>query len=122
MKFLLVKLLQRYLVVAVLIIHLSELKRKRNSCYYPYEAVFGTMALHKMAYFLGVDIGSVNVKLLLVDDNGDVVRLDTEKVISSPKAAVSLLIARIGEMVSLEQIVAAGVSGSGKNVIPKELN
>ena len=31
------------------------------------------------------------------------------------------IIARLGERFDLEQIVAASVAGSGKNVIPKEL-
>jgi predicted CoA-substrate-specific enzyme activase len=74
-----------------------------------------------MSYFLGVDIGSVNAKLALVDENGKVVQFDTEKVISSPRAAVSELIARLGEGFNLEEIVSAGVSGSGRAVIPKEL-
>ncbi|TET41217.1 MAG: hypothetical protein E3J66_05640 [Dehalococcoidia bacterium] len=74
-----------------------------------------------MRYFLGVDIGSVNAKLSLIDEDGRVVQFDTEKVSSSPRAAVSSLIARLGERLNLEQIVAAGVSGSGKTVIPKEL-
>jgi len=74
-----------------------------------------------MSYFLGVDIGSVNAKLALIDENCRVVQFDTEKVISSPRAAVSSLIARLGERFNLEEIVAAGVSGSGRGVIPKEL-
>jgi predicted CoA-substrate-specific enzyme activase len=74
-----------------------------------------------MGYFLGVDIGSVNAKLSLIDEGGRVVQRDTEKVTSSPRAAVTSLIARLGEKLNLEQIVAAGVSGSGKTVIPKEL-
>jgi len=74
-----------------------------------------------MSYFLGVDIGSVNAKLALIDENGGVVEFDTEKVISSPRAAVSAFIARLGERFNLEEIVAAGVSGSGRAVIPKEL-
>jgi len=74
-----------------------------------------------MRYFLGVDIGSVNAKLSLIDEDGRVVQFDTEKVSSSPRAAVTSLIARLGERFNLEQVVAAGVSGSGKTVIPKEL-
>jgi len=74
-----------------------------------------------MGYYLGVDIGSVNAKLALINENGGVIEFDTEKVISSPRAAVSLLIARLGERFNLEEIVAAGVSGSGRAVIPKEL-
>ena len=74
-----------------------------------------------MGYYLGVDIGSVNAKLALIDENGTVVQFDTEKVTSSPRAAVNSLIARLGERFNLEEVVAAGVSGSGRAVIPKEL-
>jgi predicted CoA-substrate-specific enzyme activase len=74
-----------------------------------------------MGYYLGVDIGSVNAKLALIDENGRVVQFDTEKVTSSPRAAVSSLIARLGEGFNLKEIIAAGVSGSGRAVIPKEL-
>jgi len=76
----------------------------------------------EMNYSLGVDIGSVNAKLSLIDENGGVIQLDVEKIISNPKAAVNLLIGRLGEKFNLEQIVSAGVSGSGKAVIPKEFN
>ena len=74
-----------------------------------------------MGYYLGVDIGSVNAKLALIDEDGGVVQFDTEKVSSSPRAAVSSLIARLGERCNPEEIVAAGVSGSGRAVIPQEL-
>ena len=75
-----------------------------------------------MNYSLGVDIGSVNAKLSLIEDSGRVVQLDSEKITSNPKVAVNSLIARLGEKFNLEQIVTAGVSGSGKAVIPKEFN
>ncbi len=74
-----------------------------------------------MNYYLGVDIGSVNDKLALIDEKARVVQFDTEKVTSSPRAAVSSLIARLGERFNLKEIIAAGVSGSGRAVIPKEL-
>ena len=74
-----------------------------------------------MGYYLGVDIGSVNAKQALVDENGRVVQLDTERVSSSPRVAVSSLISRLGQTCDLKAIVAAGVSGSGRAVIPKEL-
>ncbi len=48
-----------------------------------------------MGYYLGVDIGSVNAKLALIDEKGKVVQFDTEKVTSSPRAAVNSLIARL---------------------------
>jgi predicted CoA-substrate-specific enzyme activase len=72
-----------------------------------------------MDYLLGLDIGSVNVKLCLTDDDGRVVKLDVEKITANPRAAVNSLLGRLGD---LSDIVAAGVSGSGKAVIPKELN
>jgi len=75
-----------------------------------------------MGYSLGVDIGSANAKLALVDENGSAVQFDTERITSSPNAAVTSLIARLGLKFNLEQIATAGVSGSGKAVIPKELN
>ncbi|MEE8174735.1 MAG: acyl-CoA dehydratase activase [Dehalococcoidia bacterium] len=75
-----------------------------------------------MGYSLGVDIGSVNVKVALLDDNLSVVQLDTQQVTSSPKAAVTSLISRLGKEFDLEGIATAGVSGCGRAVIPKELN
>jgi predicted CoA-substrate-specific enzyme activase len=72
-----------------------------------------------VAYFLGLDIGSVNVKLCLSDEDGGVVRRDVEKITANPRTAVNSLLERLGE---LGNIAAAGVSGSGKAVIPKELN
>ena len=74
-----------------------------------------------MSYFLGVDIGSVNVKLSLIGESEKIFQLDAEKISTGPRAAVSTLIARLGQGFNLDQIVAAGVSGSGKDVIPKEL-
>ncbi len=74
-----------------------------------------------MGYYLGVDIGSVNAKLALIDEKDGVVEFDTEKVISSPRAAVSTLIARLVERFNPKEIIAAGVSGSGRAVISKEL-
>ena len=73
-----------------------------------------------MKYFLGLDIGSVNAKVSLVDENGRVVLSDVKKTTSGPKAAVNSLIAAVGEKFGFEQIAAAGVSGTGKAVIPRE--
>ncbi|MDP2917047.1 MAG: acyl-CoA dehydratase activase, partial [Dehalococcoidia bacterium] len=72
-----------------------------------------------MENYLGIDVGSVNVKLCLVDRNGGVVKFDTEKITSNARSAINSLLSRLG---SLDHIVAAGVSGSGKGVISKELN
>ncbi|MBM3119460.1 MAG: hypothetical protein FJ006_07935 [Chloroflexi bacterium] len=75
-----------------------------------------------MAYLLGIDIGSVNVKLVLIDNCGTVLKLDAEKISSSPRATVVSLISKLSQEFKLEEIASAGVCGSGKTVIPKELN
>ncbi len=75
-----------------------------------------------MRYFLGLDIGSVNAKLVLIDENAAVVLTDTERVTIGPKAAVITLLSRLSQQVSLDEIASAGVSGTGKNVIPSGLN
>ena len=72
-----------------------------------------------MSYFLGLDIGSVNAKLCLTDEDGNVFKLDAEKITTNARSAANSLLGRLGD---LSEIVAAGVSGSGKSVIPKELN
>ncbi|MEA3442945.1 MAG: acyl-CoA dehydratase activase [Chloroflexota bacterium] len=75
-----------------------------------------------MDYFLGVDVGSVNSELVLIDENSKIVQLDTERISSGPRTAVNSLIARLSERFALERIIGAGVSGSGRAVIPKELD
>jgi predicted CoA-substrate-specific enzyme activase len=75
-----------------------------------------------MSYSLGLDVGSVSAKAVLIDDNGRVVYSDSEKITASPKAAVASLISRLGRKFNLQDIAIAGVSGSGRSVIPKELN
>ncbi|MEE8193988.1 MAG: acyl-CoA dehydratase activase, partial [Dehalococcoidales bacterium] len=75
-----------------------------------------------MSYSLGVDVGSVNAKLALVDDKGKAIYFDTERITSEHNAAVVSLITRLGQKFDLEQIATAGVSGSAKAVVPKELN
>ena len=75
-----------------------------------------------MGYLLGIDIGSVNAKLSLIDDGDRILRLDIEKVTSSPRAALNSLISRLAVQFNLEHVASAGVTGSGRTVIPKELN
>lgn len=75
-----------------------------------------------MSYFLGLDVGSVNAKLALSDGDGNIRRLDTEKVTSSLSAAVSSLLSRLSHEFDLQQIAAAGITGTGKGLIPPELN
>jgi len=75
-----------------------------------------------MGYFLGVDIGSVNAKLVLIGEDCGIVKLDIEKITSSPDAAVALLVSRLSQGFNLEEIETAGVSGCGRGVIPREFN
>lgn len=74
-----------------------------------------------MAYSLGLDIGSVNVKLALVEDNNILV-LDSEKVTSSSSSAAASLLDRLVEKIDPKQIATAAASGSGSAIIPKELD
>jgi len=75
-----------------------------------------------MTYSLGIDIGSVNVKLALIDQENKIVRLDTEKVTTSSQAAVASLIGQARAAIPPEQIGCAAVSGSATAVVPKHLN
>jgi activator of 2-hydroxyglutaryl-CoA dehydratase len=74
-----------------------------------------------MKYFLGLDVGSVNVKTVLIDENSSIVHLDSQRITSGPRDATRALLARLAEKVDLKDVFSAGVSGSGKGVIPKEL-
>ncbi|MGB2877448.1 MAG: acyl-CoA dehydratase activase, partial [Dehalococcoidales bacterium] len=75
-----------------------------------------------MKYSLGIDVGSVNAKVCLIDDANQIVRLDSVKITTNPKAAINALLSRLGEVVPLDRIDSAGVSGSGRGTIPAELN
>ncbi len=75
-----------------------------------------------MKHSLGIDVGSVNAKLCLIDDHNRIVRLDNERIITNAKAAINALLSRLSEVVPLENIGGAGVSGSGRDAIPGELN
>jgi activator of 2-hydroxyglutaryl-CoA dehydratase len=74
-----------------------------------------------MAYSLGLDVGSVTAKLALTDNSGQVLWLGSRRISPSPRAAVNSLLGRLDKRFPLEQITSAGVSGSGKGVIPKDL-
>jgi predicted CoA-substrate-specific enzyme activase len=74
-----------------------------------------------MQYYLGIDVGSVGVKLCLIDESGITVRKDVERVGSGPLAAVRILVARAIEDIPQEDILAVGVSGSGSSAIPADL-
>jgi predicted CoA-substrate-specific enzyme activase len=73
-----------------------------------------------MNYLLGLDIGSINVKLALVDATGKIFHLNSQKIISSPKVAVNVLLNELSPAFPFESISAVGVSGTGKAIIPVE--
>ena len=54
-----------------------------------------------MIHFLGIDIGSVTAKLALIDENGEIAALDTEKITASPQAAAASLITRLRKKFNL---------------------
>ncbi|MFC1978888.1 acyl-CoA dehydratase activase [Chloroflexota bacterium] len=72
--------------------------------------------------FLGIDIGSINAKLALIDGEGQTAHLDVEKVTTGPRDAVVALMSRLSSKYSLDDIVCVGVSGSGKLSVPEDLN
>ena len=75
-----------------------------------------------MNYSLGLDIGSVNAKAVLVDERAEIVYQDRERIVTTPRAAVILLLARLSRQFRLEDIVSTGVSGAGGHAIPEEFN
>jgi predicted CoA-substrate-specific enzyme activase len=75
-----------------------------------------------MNYYLGLDIGSINVKIALIDETGKIIRLISNKITSNPKTTVNSLIDELSQNCNLNQISAVGVSGSGKGIIPKEFH
>jgi predicted CoA-substrate-specific enzyme activase len=73
-----------------------------------------------MDYFLGVDFGSVNTKIALVDAKGNPVYFGIKRITSNPREAVNALLDEMSKRYPLDSILAAGVSGSSKNVIPPD--
>ena len=73
-----------------------------------------------MNYLLGIDIGSVNAKLSLIEKDGTVVYIDVQKVTSNARGAVNSLVAALERRYNLADITAAGVMSSAKDVIPEE--
>ena len=71
-----------------------------------------------MSYYLGVDIGSINVKLALVDGQGKIFHLKSGKITSNPRAAVNALLDELAFKFPLDSVAAVGVSGTGKAVVP----
>ncbi len=73
-----------------------------------------------MNYYLGVDIGSINVKIALVDESGKIHFLAARKIVTSPRAALNSLIEEVDHFIISSSVTAVGVSGSGKAIVPPE--
>ena len=73
-----------------------------------------------MEYYVGLDIGSINVKLSLIDENGCTLYFDAKRVTSNAKEATNFLLNRLNQRFNLGQITSVGLSGSGKTIVPKE--
>ena len=70
-----------------------------------------------MDKFLGLDIGSVNVKACLIGADGALLKKESVRISSDAVAAVNAVIAKTG---NLDAVVGLGVSGSGRSVIPPD--
>ena len=66
--------------------------------------------------FLGLDIGSINARIALVDASGRLAHLDTERIYKGPAASARALLDRIPSNLSSLPIAGAGVTGSGRGV------
>lgn len=71
-------------------------------------------------HYLGLDIGSVAAKAVLIDEEGCIVHTGVEKVTADSRAAVNALLSRLKGTIELAGIAAAGVSGTGKTVVPRD--
>ncbi len=73
-----------------------------------------------MRYYLGLDIGSVSAKLSLINESGQPLHVDIQKTASNPRTAINSLLNRLEEKYDFDQIASAGVTGSGRAIIPPE--
>ncbi|MBN1369426.1 MAG: hypothetical protein JW954_04240, partial [Dehalococcoidaceae bacterium] len=64
-----------------------------------------------MNYSLGIDVGSVNARITLIDNQAETVCVDSEKIITSALNAVNTLLRRLDKNVPLSSISSAGYSG-----------
>ena len=73
-----------------------------------------------MSYFLGIDIGSVSVKIALIDETGKVFQLNSQKITSNPRETTNDLFSGLSLKYDLKEIAAVGISGSGKAIVPED--
>ena len=73
-----------------------------------------------MRYCLGLDIGSINVKLCLIDESYQSLYIDFKRITSDAKEAVNFLLCGLKQKYDIAQIESVGITGSGKSIVPKE--
>ncbi|HXX59413.1 MAG TPA: BadF/BadG/BcrA/BcrD ATPase family protein, partial [Dehalococcoidales bacterium] len=71
-----------------------------------------------MKYSLGLDIGSVNAKLAVVDAEKHIVHTDIGKITFGPRAAVNSLLSRAQQKGFLKDAASGGITGNGQGVVP----
>ncbi|MHB0858227.1 MAG: BadF/BadG/BcrA/BcrD ATPase family protein [Anaerolineae bacterium] len=64
--------------------------------------------------FLGLDIGSVNARLALIDEDGHTLLLDIERILDGPSAAVGALLERLRVRIATDRLAGAAVCGAGR--------
>ena len=71
----------------------------------------------KVDTFIGLDIGSVNIKACLIADDGAPLKKEASRITTDAVSSVNSVVERFG---NLDGVVGLGVSGSGRSVIPPE--
>jgi predicted CoA-substrate-specific enzyme activase len=70
--------------------------------------------------YLGLDIGSVNVRLAAVDSQGSLFHLDSERIYTGPVSAVVSLLDRLAQHCRLDSVRGAAATGSGRQIYSGE--
>ncbi|MBI2934420.1 MAG: hypothetical protein HYY29_02495 [Chloroflexi bacterium] len=78
----------------------------------------GTPGVPAMKYFLGLDVGSVNSRIAIIDEARRIVHLGCERITASPRKSIQRLLAALPAHPA--DIASAGVSGCGAATIPEE--
>ncbi|HZK66789.1 MAG TPA: BadF/BadG/BcrA/BcrD ATPase family protein, partial [Chloroflexota bacterium] len=66
--------------------------------------------------YLGLDIGSVNARVAVVSQEGELLHLDSQRLYSGPVSAVRVLVDRLLELFPISRISGAAATGSGRQL------
>ena len=72
-----------------------------------------------MEKFIGLDIGSSNIKACLIDGSGTLLKKENVRIDRDAVSAVNEALGKIG---GVQEITGLGVSGSGRSIIPPHFN